>query len=75
MITIPAIFLAVFAIGRLAIFLTSADSAGSEAVKSSPITSGQLFDHGSVARNNPDLSALPTKKCRVALWGAKFDDG
>jgi hypothetical protein len=61
MITILAIFLAVFPIGRLAIFLTSADSAGSEAAQSSSKTSGQLFDHGSVAKNNPDLSHCQRK--------------
>src|ERR1700730_6989651 len=38
LLTIAAIFLAVFPIGRLAIFLTSADSAGSEASQSSSKT-------------------------------------
>jgi len=38
LLTIFAIFLAVFPIGRLAIFLTSADSAGSEATRSSSKT-------------------------------------
>jgi len=61
MITILAILLAVFSDRQARIFLTSAYSAGSEAVQSSSKTSGQLFDHGSVAKNNPDLSHCQRK--------------